>query len=110
MRNILTLYPFFSLLNPFASAEGGGSSVSSGVSDLAQGKQTNKQTTCKRRVRLPQIFTSSRSKAALDDLLGDSHHEDPRHPLYEDVPHPGRHPVSARLPAREKCQRWEDGD
>ena len=75
---------------------------------LSRGK-TNKQTTCKRRVRLPQIFTSSRSKAALDDLLGDSHHEDPRHPLYEDVPHPGRHPVSARLPAREKCQR-EDGD
>ena len=52
-------------------------------------------------IRLPQILAAPGSEPALDNLLGDSHHEDPRHPLDQDVPHPGGHPVSARLPGED---------
>ena len=56
-------------------------------------------TTCKCRICLAKVFTSSGSEAALHNLLGDSHHQDPRHPLYQNIPHPGGHSVGAGFPA-----------
>ena len=55
-------------------------------------------TTCKCRICLAQVFTSPGSEAALHNLLGNSHHEDPRHLLDQNIPHPAGHPVSAGLP------------
>ena len=55
--------------------------------------------TCKCGIRLAEVFTAPGSKSSLHNLLRDSHHQDPRHLLYENIPDPGGHPVSAGFPA-----------